>query len=168
MRLLLAVLRQHGFKILLLLALLYFGGGYIYERFIKSDEAKIRDGLRASAQGVRDRIAGDITQILARDFKGPHGVDKDLAHSICVNIVMTHRVLEAEILPEPVEVKVSSDRTKATARFQIVVRGKIEQGYEWRTIGPEYSQETGKWMKADFEKTDDGWRITRLKVEGEE
>jgi len=165
MRLFLAVLREHGFKILLLLALLYFGGGYLYERFIKSDEAKIRDGLRASAQGVRDRIAGDITQILAPNFKGPHDVDKDLAHNICVNIVMTHRKLEAEILPEPVEVKVSADRMKATARFQIRLRGKIDEGYDWRDIGEEYGEQSGKWMNADFEKTENGWRITRLLLE---
>lgn len=165
MSLLLAVLRQYGFRILLLLAVLYFGGGWGYERFIKSDEDKIRDALRAAAQGARDRIAGDVTFILDKDFKGPQSSDKDLIHSIVVNIVMTHRVVDAQIMPEPVPVVVHPDRTKAVARFQIEVRVKIEEGYEWREIGEGYSRSANKWLQADFEKTEDGWRIKRLQVE---
>jgi hypothetical protein len=163
-----AVFRQHGLKILIALAVLYFGGGYVYEHFIKSEEEKIRDQFRAAALGAVNRQAGEISRVLADNFKGPQGVDKDFAHSICVQIVMRYRVIEAAVLPEPIPVTVHpDDPRKATARFQIHLRGKVEDGFPWSEIGADYSEATSAWLKAQLVKTEQGWRIVVLERESE-
>jgi hypothetical protein len=169
MNLLVVFLRRYGFWTILLLAVLYLGLGWIYETFIKSDVDKIRTELRNAVQGARDRSAGDVTRILAPDFKGPQGTDKDLTHSICAQIFWNHRKIDAEIKPEPVAVEIdSANPKKATARFQIRVRGKVEEGYDWQEIAPEYTDASNVWLLTEFKKTNDGWRIIRVQVEGRE
>jgi hypothetical protein len=163
------LVRRYWFWTLLAIVILYYGTGWIYERFIKSEEDKIRTELRSAVQGARDRSASGVSFILAPDFKGPENVDADFTHSILARIFFSYRKIDAEILPEPVAVTLdASDPKKASARFQIRARGKVEEGYDWQEIAPEYTDATQKWLLTEFRKTNDGWRITRVAVEGRE
>ncbi|MCZ7648227.1 MAG: hypothetical protein M5U26_23710 [Planctomycetota bacterium] len=146
------------------LLLLYLLGGWVYENFLKSEEAKIRDVIEIACRAARERMPSGITATLADDFRGPDGIDRDLAHTGFVQVLMNlYRFkVEVHVTPRTVPVKLSArDPTEATAELDAEVRGKAAPEADWESINRFIR---GKHFRLSFKKTEDGWKIKGVEV----
>jgi len=144
-----------------------YGIWYVYDQYIKSDEDHIRDQLAGAVQGARDRIPRKISGILSDDFRGPQGVTSDDMHRYLIHIlVQRYREVDVALLPDPVPVTLDeTDKTIATARFKVRMRGRVTENGAWEPIARRYSDESNVELVTTFKKTKDGWLITRVHSE---
>lgn len=145
------------------LIILIIAGRWTYNRFIKSDEDKIRDAIHAAAQSARDRNPSGVTAILASDYVGPFGEDRDMAHQGMSRLLLIEfRNIEVSITPDPIPVTIDPNAgDTATASFQAVVRGQREDGEKWSDIN---RRGGGSQFDAAFKRTSRGWQISKLTI----
>ena len=145
------------------LFVLNVAGQWAYRRFIQSDEDKIREAIATAAQAARDRVPSGVSAFLSDDFKGPQGVDRNLAHSVLTEILFVryHRI-EVTVSPLPLPVVLDPNaKDTARAEFRAVVRGRADDQAEWEDLNPEAG---GTLFKAFFKKTEQGWKMKSLEV----
>ncbi|HEY3323553.1 MAG TPA: hypothetical protein VGP72_24075 [Planctomycetota bacterium] len=159
---------QFSLKRALLIGLAAFivwqGGLWFYDRFIRSDEDKIRLLFQSAVEGANERSPRRVTAILHKEFAGPEGCTFDLAHNFCILIlVQQFRVVDISLKPQPLNVLIDpSDPKKATVAFQVHAKGKTTETAEWEEIEGRYSESTNTTLKATLLKTNDGWRVTTI------
>jgi hypothetical protein len=145
------------------LVVLVIAGKWTYNRFLKSDEDRILDAIHDAAQAARDRNPSGVTAILASDYSGPFGEDRDMAHQGMSRLLLAEfRNIEVSITPDPIPVRIDpKGGDTATVRFQAVVRGQREDGGNWSDIN---RRGGGSTFDAVFKRTSRGWRISKLTI----
>lgn len=112
-------------------------------------EQRLRDTVAALQAAVEARNAGDIRQVLADDFVGPEGLDREGAVRMAQAMFLRHRDIGVAIAG-PLQVRMQPDH--ATVRFETALTGG--SGNLLPDAARLYSVETG-W------RLDDGdWRLT--------
>jgi len=154
---------------LVALFLLLYGSWFVYDRFMKTEEDRVRAVIQSAAQGARDRSPRAVSSILASDFRAPGNVNKELAHEGLVVVLMQqYREIDVTMLPDPIPVVIDPlDKTKAIATFRVTVRGKIEHESPWDDIIARWSPVGAGVWKASFKKTEDGWKMQLLELTSE-
>ncbi len=153
--------KKIGFCLLALL-LLIFAGWWTYERFIRSDEDKIRDAILDAAQAARDRTPSGVTALLSDDFRGPLEADRELAQQGMIQLLIEFRHIEVELAPDPLPVVIDDKQgDTALAEFTATVRGKREDNDDWADIN---KRAGGVHFKAAFKRTERGWKMRRLTI----
>lgn len=152
--------------VLIAAVLLFALGWFVYDRFLKTEEDRIRDLLGNAAQAARDRSPSGVSAILNDDFRGPEGLDKDMVHGYAVAVLMQqYRKVEVTLLPEPIPVVIdSTEKKNATAQFRVTMRGKADENSSWDELPRRHAKEGGIALKASFKKTDQGWRMNAIEL----
>lgn len=105
-------------------------------------EAQVRNQLEKLAHAVEDRDAGDVYDLLAEDFSGPSGMDRDRARAYAS--VMMRRYSDMTVVWTVDEMDIIGDR--ARVRVSVVLTGKASvRGFGGR----------GRLMDVEM-----GWRYT--------
>ncbi|HYF50222.1 MAG TPA: hypothetical protein VEJ63_12505 [Planctomycetota bacterium] len=151
-------------QLILAAAVLIVAGWFIYDRFFKTDEARIRELIQSAADGARERRPSGITRTLADDFRGPEEVDKDLVHGWCVSVLVAqYKVVEPTLTPQPLEVKFI-DPKNATVDLRAGLRAKVDEAASWDELPRRYGKAAGVPLRLTLNKGDDGWKIKALEV----
>lgn len=108
-----------------------------------SPEQQIRERIVALQAAVDARDAGDIDAILADDFIGNEGLDKQGARQLAVGMFLRYRDVSAKLGPATVELRGERD---AIARFRVLATGG--SGGLLPDSGQVYEVETG-WRLVD-------------------
>jgi len=146
------------------LAVLYFGGRWVYETFIKSDEDKIRDVMAACVEGARDSNPHNVSIHFTEDFKGPGRLTWDNLHQALVHTLMVAYKggLEVILTPKEIPVTLASDKKSATSVFSVQLRGRAShESKDSEDITPLMG---GSQFKLTFKKTDKGWQISQAEL----
>ena len=155
--------------VLVIVALLFVWlvGWWVYDRFLKSDETRIRQLIASAADGARRRAPSAVTAILSEDFRGPEGVTRDIVHAYAVNVLMQHyRFVQVQVSPDVIPVQIdAADKTRATAVFKVQAQGRVEETTPWEDIARAYCAPEADALKAYFKRTDDGWKMTACELE---
>jgi hypothetical protein len=150
--------------LLLIAAVLAFGGWFVYDRWIKSDETKIRQLIEGAAQSARERRPSGVSSVLAKDFRGPGGATSDLIHAWLVRaMIAEYRFIEVELTPQPLVV-VLTDPKSATVDARVRFRGKADEGASWDELPPHYGNAEGVPIHMNIVKTDEGWKVKSLEI----
>jgi hypothetical protein len=149
-------------RIAVICFLIGLGGWWVFNRFLKSDEEKIRDLLNQAAQAARDRTASGVTGIMSDDFvfHGPMEVDLDTFHRVCVGVLAGEfRRFDVQLTPEPLPVEVAADRKSARVDFQAHLRAKWTEDGEWKEVN---SRAGGSHFVARFVLDEKGWKLREV------
>lgn len=144
--------------------------GWVYWRFIESEEDHIRETLQSAVDGANERSPRGVTRILSMDFRGPHDFTRDAVHNACISLLMQqYRVVKFELSPNPIPVQLdAADPKKAIATFKVSGKGKSSEDGEWedigRLVGRYFSDDGGATLKASFKKTDEGWQMYTIEL----
>jgi len=150
--------------VILALAILLAAGWFIHDRFIKTEEDRIRALIQGAATAARDRRPSGISRTLAEDFRGPESIDKDLVHAWCVSILMAqYKVVEVTLSPQPLAVNLVDD-SHATVQLRASVRAKVEPFSDWEELPRRYGKSAGVPMRLSLYKGDGGWQIKALEL----
>lgn len=116
-------------------------------------EAAVRAQLQVLEQAIAARDAGALREVLAPDFVGNDGLDRDGARRLAAGLFLRHRAVRARL--GPVEVQVHGPAA-ATTRFTVVLTGgnggllpdtgqayRVEAG--WRQQGGEWRLRSAVW-----------------------
>ena len=151
-------------QLLLALAVLLVAGWFIYDRFIKTEEDRIRELIHGAANAARDRRPSGVSRVLADDFRGPEQIDKDLVHAWCVSVLMVqYKVVEAQLQPQPLPVNLL-DEKHASVDLRASVRARIEPDAAWEDLPRRYGKTGGVPMRLHLYKGDNGWQIKSLEL----
>jgi len=82
-------------------------------------EHALREAFDDLHQAIEDRDAGNVAALLAEDFIGPGGLDRDGARRLAALHFMRHG--NVGVLPGPLEIELSD--THARVRFGVVLAG---------------------------------------------
>ena len=154
-------------KLALALFLAVLGVWWVYQRFLKSDEDKIRDLIHSAAQAARERTPSGITAILADDFvlHGPADLDRDTCHRIFIQVLNEFRHFDVALAPEPLPVQVEpGSRVTARVEFYARIRGKWTDDSAWVELN---SRAGGARLSAVFKSGEKGWKLRELWVKRE-
>jgi hypothetical protein len=118
-----------------------------------SPEQAVRQRIEALQQAVDARDAGDVADMLADDFVGNDGLDKQGARQLAVGIFLRYRDVSAKLGPATVEMRGQRD---AVARFSVLATAgsggllpesgqvyQVETG--WRLVGGEWKLRSAEW-----------------------
>jgi len=164
--------RVPPFRVLLLgaagLALAVILCWWVYDRFIRSDESKIRAVIEAAALAAEDRHPANVTRLVHPAFLLRTGViqplNRDECHSILVNLLMqTYRAVQVEVKPDVVPVQVAADRQTARAEVMCRVRAKRQLEGEWEML---QDQVGGIYFSLDFTRDGGHWLVREVRVSG--
>jgi hypothetical protein len=153
-------------KLALALFLAVLGMWWVYQRFLKSDEDKIRDLIHSAAQAARERTPSGITAILADDFVF-HGLgefDRDTCHKLLIWRLNEFRRIDVALAPEPIPVTVEKDGVTARAEFSARVVGKWTEDSEWKEV---YPQASVMRLTTVFKSGEKGWKLRELWIKRE-
>jgi hypothetical protein len=137
---------------------------WAYNRFLRSDEDRIRGLIQSAAQAARERRPSGVTAVLADEFvlRGPPDLDRDTCHRILVSLLMRELVrCEVALTPEPVPVTVSEDRGTARCEFQARVRGKWTEESDWVDLN---ARAGGSIMRCTFKLREKVWKLAELSI----
>ena len=101
-----------GVAIVVALALAGCGGG--------DPEQAVRRQLDAMQAAIDARDAGDVEDLLAKDFVGNDGMDRRAIRQLAAAVFLRHRDVAAKVGPVSVELRGDTD---AIARFSVVATG---------------------------------------------
>lgn len=143
--------------------------GWIYVAFIEGDEAKVQRAIASMVRGASDRSPRAVTEPFAADFKltgSRYEIGKDEVRQALTRLFFAQYKFGFEVTldPDPVPIAVASDGKTATCRFRATARGQATQDGEWMQL--RNREANGKLIyRASFKKTEDGWRLHRLRFE---
>jgi hypothetical protein len=112
-------------------------------------EQQLRDTVSSLQAGIETRDAGDIRAVLADDFVGPEGLDREGAVRMAQAMFLRHRDIGVTITG-PLQVRMQPDH--ASVRFDVARSGG--SGGVLPDTARLYSVETG-WRLQDGD-----WRLT--------
>jgi hypothetical protein len=112
-------------------------------------EQQLRDTVSSLQAGIETRDAGDIRTVLADDFVGPEGLDREGAVRMAQAMFLRHRDVGVTIAG-PLQVRMQPDH--ASVRFDVALSGG--SGGVLPDTARLYSVETG-WRLQDGD-----WRLT--------
>ena len=112
-------------------------------------EQQLRDTVSSLQAGIETRDAGDIRAVLADDFVGPEGLDREGAVRMAQAMFLRHRDVGVTIAG-PLQVRMQPDH--ASVRFDVALSGG--SGGVLPDTARLYSVETG-WRLQDGD-----WRLT--------
>ena len=112
-------------------------------------EQRLRDTVSSLQAGIETRDAGDIRAVLADDFVGPEGLDREGAVRMAQAMFLRHRDIGVTITG-PLQVRMQPDH--ASVRFDVALSGG--SGGVLPDTARLYSVETG-WRLQDGD-----WRLT--------
>ncbi len=116
---------------------------------LATPEQRLRDTVSALQESIDARDAGAIAEVVAADFVGNEGIDRDGARRLAAAVFLRHRAVGAQL--GPLDVRLTGD-THATVEFSAVVTGG---GGGWLPeTGQVYRVRSG-WRVEDGE-----WRLT--------
>ena len=123
--------------------------------FNRSEEDRIRDVIRAAAEGARKRKPSDVTCHLHERFMFK-GLGKDEIHGILGRLLLQEFEVVEVSLPEPMVVNIEAGDKRARAEFRITVRCKqSREDKEWVDVT---ELAGGHRYALSLEKTDKGWK----------
>lgn len=108
-------------------------------------EQAVRLQVEAMQAAIDARDAGDVEDLLARDFVGNDGMDRRAIRQLAAGVFLRHREVAAKVGPVSVELRGESD---AIARFSVLATGG--SGGFLPESGQVYQVETG-WRLVDGE-----------------
>ena len=108
-------------------------------------EQAVRLQVEAMQAAIDARDAGDVEDLLARDFVGNDGMDRRAIRQLAAGVFLRHREVAAKVGPVSVELRGKSD---AIARFSVLATGG--SGGFLPQSGQVYQVETG-WRLVDGE-----------------
>ena len=108
-------------------------------------EQAVRLQVEAMQAAIDARDAGDVEDLLARDFVGNDGMDRRAIRQLAAGVFLRHREVAAKVGPVSVELRGKSD---AIARFSVLATGG--SGGFLPESGQVYQVETG-WRLVDGE-----------------
>ena len=108
-------------------------------------EQAVRLQVEAMQAAIDARDAGDVEDLLARDFVGNDGMDRRAIRQLAAGVFLRHREVAAKVGPVSVELRGESD---AIARFSVLATGG--SGGFLPQSGQVYQVETG-WRLVDGE-----------------
>lgn len=108
-------------------------------------EQAVRLQVEAMQAAIDARDAGDVEDLLARDFVGNEGMDRRAIRQLAAGVFLRHRQVAAKVGPVSVELRGESD---AIARFSVLATGG--SGGFLPESGQVYQVETG-WRLVDGE-----------------
>ena len=108
-------------------------------------EQAVRLQVEAMQAAIDARDAGDVEDLLARDFVGNEGMDRRAIRQLAAGVFLRHREVAAKVGPVSVELRGESD---AIARFSVLATGG--SGGFLPQSGQVYQVETG-WRLVDGE-----------------
>lgn len=139
--------------------------GWALWRMLRSEEDRIRDVIRAAAEGACRRKPSDITVHLHKDFKFK-SMGKDEIHAVLVHTIWQEFQVIDAVVAEPIVVKLEEGRDKAKAEFRAAVRAKRSpEDAAWEDLT---KLAGGHRYVMSMAKTDDGWKATGVEVSDEE
>lgn len=116
-------------------------------------EQAVRDRIEALQEAVDARDAGDVADILAEDFVGNDGLDRQGARQLAAGMFLRYRDVSAKLGPASVEMRGERD---AVARFSVLAIGgsggllpdsgqvyEVETG--WRLVDGEWKLRNAAW-----------------------
>ena len=111
-------------------------------------EQAIRLQVEAMQAAIDARDAGDVEDLLAKDFVGNDGMDRHAIRQLAVGVFLRHKDVAAKLGPVSVELRGESD---AIAKFSVLATGG--SGGFLPESGQLYQVESG-WRLVDGE-----WRL---------
>ncbi len=118
-------------------------------------ETRLRDTIDELAQTIADRDPAAMQQLLAEDFIGNEGLDRDGARRMAAALMLRYRSVAATF--GPLEVRMSEPH--ATVRFKLILSGgssallpesariyDVETG--WRLDGDDWKLRSVRWTPA--------------------
>ena len=118
-----------------------------------SPEQVVRDRIESLQQAVDARDAGEVADMLADDFIGNDGVDKQGARQLAAGMFLRYRDVSAKLGPATVELRGERD---AVASFTVLATGgsggllpdsgqvyQVETG--WRLVDGEWKLLSAEW-----------------------
>ena len=108
-------------------------------------EQAVRLQVEAMQAAIDARDAGDVEDLLAREFVGNDGMDRRAIRQLAAGVFLRHREVAAKVGPVSVELRGESD---AIARFSVLATGG--SGGFLPESGQVYQVETG-WRLVDGE-----------------
>lgn len=143
------------------IALLIALGWFVYDRFFKSEEDRVREVFYAIKAGAEERMASRVSEHLHEEFKY-QGLTKDDIH----NIIAKHLVLDYEVvkvtLQEPIAVTFDKEKKRAQVTLLISVRCKrSKEDPTWEDLT---KMGGGHRYGLELVKTDKGWRILKAEI----
>ena len=116
-------------------------------------EQAVRLQVEAMQAAIDARDAGDVEDLLARDFVGNDGMDRRAIRQLAAGVFLRHREVAAKVGPVSVELRGGSD---AIARFSVLATGgsggflpesgqvyQVETG--WRLVEGEWKLLSASW-----------------------
>lgn len=116
-------------------------------------EQAVRRQVDAMQAAIDARDAGDVEDLIAKDFVGNDGMDRRAIRQLAAGVFLRHREVAAKVGPVSVELRGKSD---AIARFSVLATGgsggflpesgqvyQVETG--WRRIDGEWKLLTARW-----------------------
>ena len=111
-------------------------------------EQAVRSRIQAMQAAIDARDAGDVEDLLAKDFVGSDGMDRHAIRQLAVGVFLRHKDVAAKLGPVSVELRGESD---AIAKFSVLATGG--SGGFLPESGQLYQVESG-WRLVDGE-----WRL---------
>ncbi|QDQ72878.1 nuclear transport factor 2 family protein [Pseudoluteimonas lycopersici] len=119
----------------------------------ESPEQAVRDRIESLQEAVDARDAGDVADMLADDFIGNDGLDKQGARQLAAGMFLRYRDVSAKLGPATVELRGARD---AVATFSVLATGgsggllpdsgqvyEVETG--WRLVDGEWKLLSAEW-----------------------
>lgn len=118
-------------------------------------EQALRDAMERLLEAIESREAGDVAAVLAEDFIGPGGLDRDGARRLAALHFMRHG--DVGVLPGPLDIDLQE--AHARVRFSAVLSGgsgrvlpdsarawQVDTG--WRLVDGEWRMTSADWTPA--------------------
>ncbi len=151
---------------LILLALLFAGGGWVFVTFIESEEDKVRLTISEMAWAASDRNPRALTEHMTDEFTVAYrrgGVGKVEVHRVLIRLFLVDykHGFEVTLTPEHIPVKLAKDGETATAEFRVFAKGKPNAAGGWVALTNREAAGKVRYL-ASFKKTEEGWRMNSL------